>query len=278
VHDRRRQQRRIADRRRVDEDGAVTQLRAELGRGGEREPRLARPARAGERDQPHVLTPQQACDGRHREPPADERRRRRRQVHASSFRRRGCGQRRVVTEDLTFEFLQLGAWVDAELVHQGVACRSVGLERLLLPPGAVEREHVLRAEALAVGLRGDQLVQLRHELLVLPQRELRVVQELVGGKPTVLEARGFRLRHGLAAEVRQRRAAPERERRPHVVGGIGRPALGKRSAPVVEEPLEARQVELALLHRQPVAAPVRLDPLAPERLAQAVDVDLERLH
>jgi hypothetical protein len=43
-----------------------------------------------------------------------------------------------------------------------------------------------------------------------------------------------------------------------------------------DQPLEALEVELAGLDRDPVAGAVRLDPVGADRLPEAVDVDLQR--
>ena len=45
------------DRRKIDKGDAVTQLRSELLGGCDRKSRLARAARAGERDKTHVVAP-----------------------------------------------------------------------------------------------------------------------------------------------------------------------------------------------------------------------------
>ena len=50
---------RVAKRREVDEDGAVRERRSRLTCGLEREPRLARPAGTGQRDQAHLCAVQQ---------------------------------------------------------------------------------------------------------------------------------------------------------------------------------------------------------------------------
>ena len=61
------EQRRIVHRGEVDEDGAVAQLRPELRGGGDREPCLARAARAGERDETYVVAPEERGDRGHLE-------------------------------------------------------------------------------------------------------------------------------------------------------------------------------------------------------------------
>ena len=73
-------------------------------------------------------------------------------------------------------------------------------------------------------------------------------------------------------EIAERRPAPERERFPHRLRGAGAVA----AVDFAEQLLEAIEVELARLDPHEVARGLRHDPLAPERLAEAGDVDLQR--
>ena len=89
-------------------------------------------------------------------------------------RRRGArrSERRVLLEDRALEVAQRGARLDAELVDQRRAGRPEGLERVGLAPGAVERQHLQRAEALVQRVLGDQRVELRDQLGVAAAREV----------------------------------------------------------------------------------------------------------
>ena len=164
----------------VDEDGAVAQLRPELRGGGEREPRLARAARARERDETYVVAPEERGDRGHLEAATDQRSRRRGQLHAHGRRRLRCRERGIVAQDPALELLELRAGVDAELFDEQLTGRPASGERVGLPPRAVERERVLRARVLAVRLGRDQPLQLGHELVVAAERELGVVEEVDG--------------------------------------------------------------------------------------------------
>ena len=73
--------------RQVDERRAAAHLGREVLGDREREPRLARAAGAGERDEPHVVAAEDRLDRGHLEPAADERRRRRRQPQPRRLRR-----------------------------------------------------------------------------------------------------------------------------------------------------------------------------------------------
>ena len=85
---------------------------------------------------------------------------------------------------------------------------------------------------------------------------------LVRRKPCLVEARRVGVRELLAGQVGQRRPAPEPER------------LVIR--PRVDELLEPLGVELAGLDPREIAGRTRHDPVGAERLAQRVDVHLQR--
>jgi hypothetical protein len=67
-------------------------------------------------------------------------------------------QRRILAEDRAVQLLELAPGLGADLVDEDAPGRCVRLEGVSLPPGAVEREHQLPPQTLAVRL-------LPHELL-----------------------------------------------------------------------------------------------------------------
>ena len=75
-------------------------------------------------------------------------------------------QRAVLVQDQALQLLELPARLEAELVGQVGARLPVGPQSLGLPAGAVEREHVLRAEALAHRVLLAQHFQFGDELRV----------------------------------------------------------------------------------------------------------------
>src|SRR5581483_662379 len=230
-------ERRVGDRRQVDEGGAVSKTGRERLGHREREPRLPRAAWAGQRHQPDVVAAEDRLDRGQLEPAADERTDRRRQAGPHAARRapgRKCG---ILPEDRALELLQAGSGFDTELVDEHAPRGPVGLERVLLPAGAVEREDVLLAQALAVGLRRDPLLERGHELGVPAQREPGVDEELVRLEPELLELRGGR-GHGVPLEVGERLALPESERPDELLLGGGRGAAGERAPRVLEQALE----------------------------------------
>ena len=120
-------------------------------------------------------------------------------------------ERVVLAEDRGLELAELGAGVDAELLDERLARGAVGGERVGLAARAVEREHELRARALAQGLRGDERLELGDELGMTSEREISLDPLLERDGAQLLEPRDLGLGERLVEEVRERRPAPERE-------------------------------------------------------------------
>ena len=77
-------------------------------------------------------------------------------------------------EDLGFEACELGAGVQAEVLDEGVAGAAVGVERVGLAAGAVEGEHELGVEALAVRVVGGEAFELGDELRAAAEVQLEL--------------------------------------------------------------------------------------------------------
>ena len=261
LRDRVRNEQRIEDGGEPDQRGAVLELRLDRPRELQREPRLADPARPRQRHQPHAAGEQRRRLGE-LAAPTDQRRRRRRQARHGP---RGGGRRhrRVLLENGALEPLQLGARLDAELVHERLARpRELG-QGVRLAAGAVEREHQLRPRPLAQRLRLDESLQLGDHLGVPAELEIEVDPVLQRRQPQLLQPEPVELRL----------AAPERERRTEPLGALrGRERLGLGA-----QLLEPGQVEIGGGDLDHVAGAPPLDHVVPERLPQLRDVDLERV-
>ena len=170
------------------------------------------------------------------------------------------------------ERLQLRPRVDPELVHEGRARGRVGVERLRLAAGAVEREHQLPAQALPQRLRADEGLELADELRAAAALEVGIEPSLERDEPELLQPRDLGLRPALVREVGEGRPAPEVERCSELTPPLGRSEVGSGA----EALLELRAVQL--LGREVEAIPVRLgrDRLRPECLAKLRDVALDR--
>ena len=122
------------------------------------------------------------------------------------------GERRILAQDRLLELLQRRAWLDPQLVHQQPPPLAVPVERLRLPPRAIEGEHQLGARALPQRLLRDEPLELGDDACVLAQLQLGV-DALLERMQTQLgqPARG-RLCERLLVKLGERRAAPELER------------------------------------------------------------------
>jgi hypothetical protein len=198
--------------------------------------------------------------------------------------RRRRHERRVVREDRALELAQPLAGLDAELGDERATGLLVGLERVGLAIAAVEREHQLRAQALAVRVLADQALERADDIGVLAEREARVDELLERGHVKLLEPADLALRETLVREVGERRAAPQRQRLLERCGGGAGAAGCELARAVAEQPLEAVAVEqlgrerelvavLARQQRQGVAVRGRTR----ECLAQARDLDVHHL-
>ena len=215
------------------------------------EPRLAGAGLAREQHEP-ALAALGSLEQRAAAPPARSRGRRTetassgtsgpgsgpRSSAADSSRSRGRSSAASWMRICLLELPQLGARLDPELVERGPRV-AVRLQRLRLPARAVQREHQLAAQPLAMRMLRDQRLQLADELGVPAQRQVGLDPLLERRQPQLLEPAALDPRERLLAELRQRRAAPQRQRlaqQPRRTLGVGVARLG-------DEPLEARQVD-----------------------------------
>jgi hypothetical protein len=182
------------------------------------------------------------------------------------------GQGIVLAEDRLLELPQRRARLDPELVDEHPPRGLVGLERLGLPAGAVEREHQLAAETLPERVLGDERLELAHKLGARTLGEPSVDQVFERGGVQLVEATGFVGGERLEREVRERRAAPERERPAQLLNPLfpgGGLALGR-------QPLEAAEVDLLWREVEEIAAGLREHESRSEGAAELSDVVLER--
>ncbi len=180
-------------------------------------------------------------------------------------------------EDVGLEALQLGPWLDPDLLDQRRACLAVGVEGLGLAPVTVEGEHALRVKALAQGLLGDQRLEPGEDLGVAPGGELGVDRQLERPQVKLLEPADLGGGEGLVGDVGEGGAAPQLERGAgQAVGPARRLASG-----LLDQLLEAQGVDGVRGQAQLVAAPagedLRLCAALAEGLAQARDVSLDVL-
>ena len=183
-------------------------------------------------------------------------------------------ERRVVPEDRLLELPERRPGLEPELLVELSSRLLVGLERLRLPSGAVERQHQLPAQALVEGVLLDEELELGDEVGVAPELELGVDQLLARREAELLEPRDLECRERLVGDVGERRAAPEPERLAEAPGALG--DVGGR-ARLGAEPLEAAEVDLVGRDVEHVPGVPGDEHVRPQRLAQERDVVLERV-
>ena len=186
-------------------------------------------------------------------------------------------ERGIVLEDRALEPVELLARLDAELVDQQPPPVAVDLQRLRLPPRAVEGEHELSAQALAQRVFTDERLELGDDVLVSCQREIGFDALLETHEPALLQAGDRRLRERLVGDVRKRRPSPECEGVRQRGRGPIRLAGSQLVTPLGEERLEARRVEIVTVEPEHVPAAMPLESSVIEGGAELRDVDAHRL-
>ena len=104
-----------------------------------------------------------------------------------------------------------GAGLDPELLAERPPSAPVRLERLCLTTASVESEHQLGAQALAVGMRGNEGLELGDERVLAAEGEVRFDPRLERCQSELLQTGDLGLREGLEGEVCKCRSPPECE-------------------------------------------------------------------
>ena len=184
---------------------------------------------------------------------------------------------RVLAQDRALESLQLGPRLEAELVREPPAALAIGLERIRLPSGAVEREHQLPPHALARGVLVDQRFELGHQRRVTAQGQLGIDAVLERGQPEILEPACLGTGERFVGDVGQGLTSPESEGLLQPLRGAAGVAGGEPLPPVSGQALESIGVDAVGLGDQRVSVSARRERLRAEDLAEPRDVDLHGL-
>ena len=109
------------------------------------------------------------------------------------------------------QLLQLGAWLDAELLDQDAPPLLKRLERLRLTSRAVQREHQRGTQTLPERLLGDERLEFAHQLGVPAASEIGLNPLPGHFEAEFLESSDVALGKPIEGKIRQRCSAPERE-------------------------------------------------------------------
>jgi len=151
-------------------------------------------------------------------------------------------ERRVLLQHSPLEVLETRGGVDAELVVEHASEDLEDGERLGVPAAPVQRQHELPAQALAQRMAAYEGIELRDELHMAPEGQLRLdallqACEVLLGKSAFLESCERFL------EVCKRWPAPELERSGERRGGLTGPTPCEFLAAVDVELFETAEVE-----------------------------------
>ena len=156
-------------------------------------------------------------------------------------------------EDRFVEVVQLGSWLDAELLDEDLARVAIGLQRIGLAAAAVQREHQLRVQPLAPRMLRPELSELGDQLAVASHRKVGLDAHLQRRQALLLKPRDLGRRERRGSDLGERRPAPQLQRRTQRRGSVVATSGRERLAAVSDQTLEALSVELAGAHAQPVA-------------------------
>lgn len=119
----------------------------------------------------------------------------RRRSAASRRTGRRCRRREVelgiLTQHAALQLLELGGRLDPELVVEETAEVLVARERLCVPSGAVESDHLLATETLAQGVTRDEGLEVADRVDLATEGQVCLDPALERGEAQLLEARTF---------------------------------------------------------------------------------------
>ena len=117
--------------------------------------------------------------------------------------------------------LQLRARLESELVDERRARGAECGERIGLPPAAVQSEHLKPAQALAQRMRRDERLELGRRLGRATAVDVGADPALERREPQLVQPRSDRPHGRHVRHVRERGAAPERQRGVELSSGRG---------------------------------------------------------
>ena len=237
----------------------------------DQQPRLAHPGRAGECHEPHIRVGDEPAQRLQfvlaTDQPGDRSRQVRRCHRGGSRSRiaRGLGRGRrqeqwVALENPLVELDQRRARVESELVGEEATSSLVGLERVRLAAGAIQRQHQLPPDSLLERMLRGQALDFRHQLSRPAVREVGVDPLDDRLHALLLECSSPMPDGPLGGHVGQWVTAKERERLAQQ--GWSTLRIGPR---LVDELVEPPGVDLECARHQRIAGGVEDDETAQQR-------------
>ena len=138
--------------------------------------------------------------------------------------------------------LELGTWLDPELLHEDLARMTVGLQSVGLTAAAIQREHQLRVHPFAPRVLARESLELADQFPVTPGGEVSLDPHLDGRKVLLLHSRDLGRRERRGGQLGQRRAAPKLKRLAQCRRSVVRAARRQRFAALADQALEVLDV------------------------------------
>ena len=151
------------------------------------------------------------------------------------------------------QLAQFGTGVDAQLLGDGVPGLAVDLERLGVPPGAVQGAHQQQPQALPERMVRQQPAQLGDGLVVPAEGEFGRDPQFVGAEAEFGKPFGLRLDQRRRRDVGQRTAVPQGEGLGQPAGRLLRVPGGERPPAVPHHGLEQQRVRVVPAHPELIA-------------------------
>ena len=174
------------------------------------------------------------------------------------------------------ELAQRDSRFEPELLDERRTSLPVALEGLCMAPRAIERRHQLPPQPLPHRVRGNQKLELRDELRMPAELQIKLCALLEAVESEVVQSSCLVTRKCSTTQIGKSLSPPELEAvRQQRARQAAIPASESLSSPG-EVPLEPRSVELFALHDQPVVAPVGHDSPCGQDAAKLRNVEAER--
>ena len=192
-----------------------------------------------------------------------------------------------MVEHLAVNALQLRPGFDTQLLDQVLTCGVVGAQRVGLPAGAIQGQHLLHAVPLPERVVRDQRADDGDDLVVLAEAQEGLDLVLASRCPHLVQPDRLGGEERLVHHVVQRLPAPERQRGAEVLerglhvlaGSAGEPVASRGDGALEAVGVDGSRVEVEEV--APADGPERRRRTAGrelEGLAQVRHLDVERVH
>jgi hypothetical protein len=172
-----------------------------------------------------------------------------------------------VIKDRLIQALQILARFKTKIVQQHPSRLAVDIERIGLPPAAIQSEHQLPQQPLAVRVAADEYLQFADHVAAVTEQQVGLDPVLHRGKARFLQARDLALSKRLVGQVGERLAPPQAQRALEPLAGVRQVTADELVARVGDHRLEASGVDLIGRDRQQITAAARQQQLGTQRLA-----------